>query len=454
MSLQKSVTVIGGGIAGLSSAVFLAQKNFRVSVFEASPKFGGRAYSFFDKDKNQFFDNGQHILAGWYKNTFEYLEIIGSYNKLNFQRGLEVNFINTMKELYKLQCPDFEPPMNLLLGLLNFKAFDVKDKFALKNIYGLLKEKGNEFESKYENVRELLSGISQTENLMKYFWEPFVLAVFNTRLENVSVKIFMNVLKISFNEKTDFTLVIPNVNLNDLLIDDAVKYFDKSNVEVFLDKRVRQIITNEDDESIECIILEDGEKIYSDFYISAVPFFAFKKLFEEKTYYKNEFKSELLKPSSIVSIQLFFDEEISNEMIPDNSFGMTGLIGTIVQWIFKRNARHLSLVISGADELQITDMSQEDIFKLCLKDLNETIEGFEKLKISDYKIIKERRATFIPDYRSGEFRPDQKTRYKNLFIAGDWTNTRMPATIESAVTSAKICSQLVNSEWSMVNGQW
>jgi len=445
MSSQKSVTVIGGGVAGLSAAVFLSQKDFRVTILEASPKLGGRAYSFFDKDKNQFFDNGQHILAGWYKNTFEYLKIIGSYDKLNFQKELEVNFINTKKEVYKLQCPDSEPPMNLLLGLLKFKAFGLKDKFALKNIDKLLKDK-NDFESKYVNVRDLLSGISQTENLIKYFWEPFVLAVFNTRLEHVSVKIFLNVLRIGFNEKNNSTLVIPNVNLNELLIDDAVRYFEANNTDVIIDKRVNRIITNEEEpEKVECLVLEDGEKIYSDFYISAVPFFAFKKLFDEKTYYKNEFKSELLKPSSIVSIHLFLNEDIPGEMITNNSFGMTGLIGTIVQWVFKRSEKHLSLVISGAYELQITDMSHEDIFRLCVKDLTETIEGFEKIKISDYEIIKEKRATFIPDYRSFEFRPDQKTRYKNLFIAGDWTNTGMPATIESAVTSAKICSELIFS---------
>lgn len=444
MNLQKSVTVIGGGIAGLSAAVFLKKKDFKVSIIEASPKLGGRAYSFFDKDKNQFFDNGQHILAGWYKNTFEYLKIIGSYNKLHFQRGLEVNFINTKKELYKLQCPDFEPPMNLLLGLLNFKAFDVKDKFSLKNIYGILKE--NDFESKYENVRELLSGINQTENLMKYFWEPFVLAVFNTRLENVSAKVFMNVMKISFKEKTNSTLVIPNINLNELLIDDAVKLFEANDAELIVEKRVTQIITNEEEpQKVEFLVLENGEKIFSDFYISAVPFFAFKKLFEAEIYNKNEFKSELLKTSSIVSIHIFLNEEIPEEMIPHNSFGMTGLIDTVVQWVFKRSGTHLSLVISGADERQITGMSNEDIFSLCLRDLTETIAGFENLKISDYKIIKEKRATFIPDYNSSDFRPDQRTRYKNFFIAGDWTNTGMPATIESAVTSGKICSELVVS---------
>ena len=90
--MNKSVSVIGGGIAGLSSAVFLANKGFKVTLIEASPKFGGRVYSFFDKASGFQIDNGQHILASWYKNTFEYLKLIGTYDKLSFQKQLEVVF--------------------------------------------------------------------------------------------------------------------------------------------------------------------------------------------------------------------------------------------------------------------------------------------------------------------------------------------------------------------------
>ncbi len=446
MSSQKTVTVIGGGVAGLSAAVFLTEKDFKVTLVEASPKLGGRAYSFYDKEKNQFFDNGQHILAGWYKNTFEYLKIIGSYDKLNFQKELEVNFINTDKEIFKLECPDEAPPMNLIKGLLKFKAFSLKDKFALKNINKLLKNE-NDYEKKFVNVRELLIGLKQTPNLIKYFWEPFTLAVFNTRLESISVKIFLNVLRIGFNTKDNSTLVIPEVNLNELLIDDAVKYLELKNAVVHINKSVRQIVTDEikGNEKISHLLMEDNTEIYSDYFISAVSFFAFKKLFDEKRYYDNNFKSELLKHSSIVSVHLFPENEIPEEMIPYNSFGMTGLIGTIVQWIFKKSRKHLSLVISGADDLQITYMNVEEIFKLCVSDLNKTINGFDKIKIRNYKVIKEKRATFIPDIQSNDFRSDQKTKYQNLFIAGDWTNTSLPATIESAVYSAKKCCNLITN---------
>ena len=445
MSRRQSVTIIGGGIAGLSAAVFLAQKDFKVKLYEGSPKFGGRAYSFYDKEKKMFFDNGQHIFAGWYSNTFEYLKLIGSYDKLNFQKELEVNFISEDKKIHKLKCPDTSPPMNLIMGLLKFDALKWKDKFALNSIKKLLKGE-YEFETKFDNAGSLLKGIKQTDNLIKYFWEPFILAVFNTRPEKVSVEVFLNVIRLGFVEKDNSALVIPDTDLNELLIDKALNYLKRSNSEVYLNKRIKQVVINEqtDNMKVENILTEDNEKIYSDYFISAVPFFTFKKLFSEEIYYQNNFKSELIMASSIVSVHIFTEEKIPDEMIPHNSFGMTGLIGTIVQWIFRRGDKHLSLVISGADDLQITDMSNEEIYKICIKDLNNTIKDFNKVRISGYKVIKEKRATFIPDTESLKYRPKQKTVYENLFVAGDWTDTGMPATIESAVTSARICSDLIN----------
>ncbi|MEO6696325.1 MAG: hydroxysqualene dehydroxylase HpnE [Ignavibacteria bacterium] len=446
--MKRSVIIIGGGIAGLSSAVFLTESGFKVTLIESSPKLGGRAYSFFDRKKNQFFDNGQHILAGWYKNTFEYLKIIGNYDKLNFQNGLEVNFINLNREVFQFKCPDTKPPLNLLIGLLKFKAFGLKDKFALKNIKKLFKL--NDFESKYGNVRDLLEGINQTENIIKYFWEPFIFSVFNTRPENVSVKIFLNVMKEGFKSKNNSMLVIPSVNLNELFINDAVDYLKMNDADIFLNQRVKRInlkagseSDNKSDLKIENIMLEDNTNLKSEIYISAVGFYDYKELFGSEGLTDDHYNSDRLKTSSIVSVHLFFNGKIPEELIPHNSFGMTGLIGTKVQWIFKRSDQHLSLVISGADEINITGMSNEEIFKLCINELMQTLDGFERLEISDYKVIKEKRATFIPDDESNEFRPPQSTNINNFFIAGDWTDTGFPSTIEGAVTSSKHIQSLL-----------
>lgn len=440
MNSGKSVTIIGAGIAGLSTAVFLTEKGFEVTILESSPKAGGRAYSFFDPERKMFFDNGQHILAGWYENTFEYLKIIDSFKLLNFQKTLEVNFINTKREIFKLKCTDDDPPMNLVKGLLKFKALNIIDKIYLKNINKILNSDENDFRI-YSNTAELLKGIKQTSNLIKYFWEPLILAVFNTNPEKVATALFVNVMKTGFEEGKDSNLVIPSVDLNTLLVNNTLKYFKEKNVTF---KTGSKVISIDISDKVNFIVTETGEKIVSDFYVTAVPFFTFKKLFDEKIYSENNFEADKLRSSAIVSVHIFLNEDIPEAMIPDNSLGMTGLIGTTVQWIFLRNRRHISLVISGADETGLTEKKSEEIFEICQSDLNKTIKDFDKLDISGYKVIKEKRATFIPDRDSENFRPDQKTKYSNLFIAGDWTDTGLPSTIESAVKSAKIISEIIN----------
>ncbi|MBS1517333.1 MAG: FAD-dependent oxidoreductase [Bacteroidetes bacterium] len=436
MNSGKSVTVIGGGIAGLSSAVFLAEKGCRVKLIESSPKLGGRAYSFYDQEKKMFFDNGQHILAGWYENTFDFLKITGSFGLLDFQSALEINFINENMQIFRLKCTDDDPPMNLVMGLLKFKALNFNDKFRLRNINKILKGEKDSL-LKYDNAGELLRDLNQTDNLMKYFWEPLILAVFNTKPLNVGTEVFINVLKTGFGEKGNSNLVIPSVDLNALLINKTVEYFERKDVTVITGERVKQIDIGE---KVNFIILENGEKIFSDYYISAVPFFSFARLFDEKISGKFKFDPDSLKHSCIISVHIFLKEEIPEEMIPDNSLGMTGLTGTSVQWIFLRSRKHLSLVISGADDIGLTDESPEKIFETCVNDLKKCIRDFDKIKISDYRVIKEKRATFIPSAESGRNRPGQRTEFENFFIAGDWTDTGLPSTIESAVKSSKIIS--------------
>jgi squalene-associated FAD-dependent desaturase len=432
----KSVTIIGGGLAGLSSAIFLHKKGYNVQIFESSPKLGGRAYAFYDREKNLYFDNGQHILAGWYENTFEYLKIIGSYDKLHFQPHLEVNFYDANKNSFNLKTYNLPAPFNLLIGLLNFKALSSSDKFSVFKIYKIFTDKNLEHLS---NVDELLKAIKQTPNLIKYFWEPFILAVFNARPENINCKIFIDILKNGFSKKAFSTLVIPKLNLNELFIDNALTYFENNRIKIFQKEKITRVFI--EDKKVKHVLTESENEIKSDFFISALPFFRFKDIFEINDYNGYFKDAGGLKPSSIISVHLFFENNIPNDLLKNNSFGMTGLIDTKVQWIFKRNSKHLSLVISASDFLdELTDEANETIYKNCLSDLSKCLTGFNDLIIKDYKIIKEKRATFIPDNLSIEKRPNQKTQIQNFFIAGDWTKTGLPATIESAIKSSKIIS--------------
>jgi hydroxysqualene dehydroxylase len=437
--MAKSVIIIGGGIAGLASAVFLSEKGFNVRIYEASPKWGGRTYSYYDSERNIYIDNGQHILAGWYENTFEYLKIIGTYEKLKQNKCLNLVFYDREKKRYELKCSNLPGVYSLLSGILKFKGFNLNDKIKFFKIKSLLKYSDDYLVN--INTAELLDELHQTDKLKKYFWYPFIFAAFNTVPENVSGDLFVKLIKKGTELKKNMSIILSDCNLNELFINSAVDYLKKNSVQLEAGMGVKKI--NISGNNVQDIEFASGEKAFADYYISAIPYFSIENIVDKNNYSEYFYNAGKLKSSTIISVHLFFEKDIKLKSGDE----MIGLINSVVQWIFVRSKKHLCLVISGADfiENNLTEKTNEEIFNLCLGDLKYCLDEFSKNEITGYKVIKEKRATFIPCAGSEKCRMEQKSNITNLFIAGDWTDTGYPATIEGAVKSAKICADLINN---------
>lgn len=435
---RKSVCVIGGGVAGLSAAVFLTKENFKVTLIESKPHLGGRAYSFFDKTLNTYVDNGQHILASWYKNTFEFLKIIGSYEKLMIQDSLEVTFRNLNAEQFKLKFPKLTSPFNLLWGIMRFKALSFKDKISLIRFIRTIKtNKFSDKELKEIETDELFRKTNQPENLIKCFWEPFIVAVFNSKPESVSAWLLVKMIKLGFIEKGNSKLVLPKTNLNELYVVSALKYLEANGAKVLTDTKIKEITFVKD--MIESLSLDDNSKMKFDYYISAVPFYEIKNLVGEKVYNECFIQADLLKSSPIVNVHLTFTEHI-DEAIKNNFYG---ILNATIQWIFKVRNNQICIVVSDAKKL--TNKGKEEILKITISELYSTFPDLQNKSIQHSQVVKEMRATFIPDKNSLSSRPGYKTSFRNFLLAGDWVNTELPATIESATQSAKLCAnEIIN----------
>jgi zeta-carotene desaturase len=428
---HPSVTIIGGGAAGLSAAVFLARKNFKVILIEASGKLGGRAYSYFDDILEDTVDNGQHILAGWYKNTFEFLEIIGSSNKLYFQKQLSVRFIKQDSSCAYFKCTALFPLLNLFFGILRYNALSFNDKLS---IFRLITAIGlNKFNESLVNLtaEEYLKLSGQTTGIIHFFWNPLIIAVFNAKSHETSAKLFVNLLKTGLLKRGNSRLVLPLSTLGRLYIEPATEYLNLKGTEIKLNTRVKKLhIKNDKVESAE---LQDSSFINTDYFISAVPFWEFKSLIGENIYDSSFKFVDELKNSEIVNIYFKFESEIDN--IIKNNF--TGVLDSTIQWIFRIKNDHLCLVISRAGE--VAKFNKEDIIQFTKRELFHCYPALMNVKIKSARVLKEKRATFIPDNDSLNSRPGQITKLSNFYIAGDWTDTGLPATIESAVKSSKIC---------------
>lgn len=438
--MGKYVIIIGGGLAGLASAVFLCDKGYDISIYESSPKWGGRTYSYFDKEKGIYLDNGQHILAGWYENTTEYLKLIGTYDKLNFQNNLSLDFFDSEKRNYKFRCGNLPGIYSLLWGIFTFKGFSFNDIIKFLNVKKIINS--SKYSSEYlknNNTDILLKNLEQSDNLKKFFWNPLILASFNTLPEYVSAELFVKFVKKGTEKKKFMSIILSDAGLNDLFINNAVNLLKEKSVKLNLNSGIKNIEV--EDNKIKNIELLNGNPVTADYYISTVPNYSFAKLFDKNKYSQYFCNTEELKSSAIISVHLFFKEDLNldveNEMI--------GLVDSIVQWIFIKSKKHLCLVISGADFLgnNLTEKSNDEIYKICIDDLNSCLNGFNEKNVIDFKVIKEKRATFVPEVGSEKFRMNQKSNIENLFIGGDWTDTGYPATIEGAIKSAKICTDLI-----------
>jgi squalene-associated FAD-dependent desaturase len=425
---MKKTVVIGSGFAGLTAASYLSNNNHKVQVLEASPKPGGRAYSFKDKQSDVDIDNGQHILMGCYKETLEFLKLIGADSNLIRQKNLSIKFVKKNFEICELSASHLFYPLNLLNAVLNYSAISFYEKVLFLKFFGKLYFYSDN-ELKYLSVIEWLRKEKQSDNLIKAFWEILVIGALNADISKVSAKIFADILKeIFFRGNDAASIILPSMGLSSTYCCDALEFIENRNGEVSFSELVTDLVIN-DNQVVEIITSARVIKDF-DFVVSAVPLYSLKKFLNG-----NNFLNNLsLDYSSILTVHLFLKK---------NRFENTfyGLIGSPVQWVFNKGT-HLTIVISNADVYMET--SKEKIYDMVLNELKEYIL-LGKDEVESYNVIKEKRATFIPSNNILDRRPGSITPYKNLFLAGDWTDTGLPATIEGAVKSGNIAVRAVLS---------
>jgi hydroxysqualene dehydroxylase len=424
--MQKKVIVIGGGFTGLSAAAYLTKNKFKVTLLEASPKLGGRAYSFLDKETNTAIDNGQHILMGCYKETINFLNLIGAAHNFYFQKNLEVNFVKEGFRVLPLKSFPSIYPFNLLIGLLRFKAISFSNRLSLLKVFFKLPfYPPNKFLK--INIKQWLDRESQSQEVQDAFWRILAVGALNTSIEKASAKIFIDIIKqIFLNGNKASTILLSKYGLSESYCKNAEEFIRRNGGEIILSEPVEKIIISND----MVTELHSSEKVFLDFdfVVSAIPSFALTRIIDDET----NFVFPDFKYSPILNIHIWLKENKFPE-------GFFGLVNSPLHWVFNKGT-HLNIVISDANEF--VNKSDEDLLEM-VKDEMKKFFLLDPEVISGCKNIKEKRATFIPSSDILEKRPSQQTNIKNLILSGDWVDTGLPSTIESAVKSGKIASDLV-----------
>jgi len=422
---MKKVLIIGGGLAGLSTAVFLADKNFKIKLIEASPKLGGRTYSFNYTDQDSEIDNGQHILMGCYNETFKYINLIGSKNTLDFQPSLKVNYVSVGGKNHELKAFKNLYPLNLLYAFLRFDVLKLIDRVSIiKLLISIKLDKYTKTED--QSVFNWLITNKQSKESIEKFWRILVVGTLNTTIDRASALIFIDIIrKMFFNGNSAATIVLPNKGLSSVFVEPAIKFIHERGGEISLSERVIKFVS--ENKCLTEVITNKNHLKDFDFIVSAIPFFSLQKIFSSKKVEQNlNFKY-----SPILSIHIWLKKIFITEKF-------YGLINSKFDWVFNHGA-HITLVKSSADEL--INLDKNDLIKITGSELKKYFPIFNLSDILDYKIIKEKRATFIPTDDVVSSRKKIISPLTNLILAGDWTNTGLPATIEGAIKSGSLASE-------------
>jgi squalene-associated FAD-dependent desaturase len=439
--VKKEVLIIGGGFAGLAAGVGLVSLGHPVTVIERRGHLGGRAYSFKDPASGAVLDNGQHILMGCYRETLKFLETIGTLDKVDFQRDLAVDFAAPGLGPCRFRALPLPSPLHLLSGFWLFRRFSLRDKLAVLRMKKGVADGDQGLDQM--DVNRWLRTMGQTDRLIERFWDPLTLAALNDRPELSSAALLHAVLKEAlFSGRTGSRIGVPKVGLSELYTEAARDFIERKGGHFLLKSPVARLHFR--GREISEVELEGGRRVSAEALLVTVPFTALRKMLPESILYEDRFFAPLsgLTVSPIVAVNLWYDRPITTRPF-------VGLWGTRVHWIFNKKeafggAPYLSLVISGArDELQIPGPK---LIEIAVSELQSVFPEAREAKLMRATVSKEPEATMAPAVGVEKHRLSQKTPYKNLYLAGDWTATGLPATIESAVRSAKKAVELIVQE--------
>jgi hydroxysqualene dehydroxylase len=447
MDEMRDVVVIGGGFAGLSAAVALAGQGFRVAVLEGKPALGGRAYSFADAETGDFVDNGQHVLMGCYVETLKFLERIGASGQLVFHRDLAIEMIQRDGSAGVLKTAGLPGPLHMTAALMRYRLLTLRERLSAM-VAGLRMLRMRRYDRArlgQATVGALMDLLGQGARARRCFWYPLAIATLNEDPELASAALLAEVLKRAFfSRRSDSAFVYAKVGLSDLYCPGSVRIIEASGG-VVETRAVVEALEFGAEGRVTGVRLRDGRRLQANNFIAAVAPVQLMRLLPEGAG-ADPFFAHLgeITSSPIICVHAWFDREIT-------AAPFVGFVGTTTQWLFnkrriftgrgERGNSYLSFVISGARKL--VDSGNEELLDRVTSDLNTMIPASRDARLLKALVLKEKQATMAPSPECDRLRPGLATPISNFFLAGDWIQTGLPATIESAVASGHAAAAAV-----------
>jgi zeta-carotene desaturase len=431
------VAIVGGGLAGLAAGCALADAGFTVSLFERRPYLGGRASSYQHPGTGEVVDNCQHVLLGCCTNLVDLYRRTGVEGKIRWYDRLV--FLEPGGRESWIGPSVLPAPLQNAPSFLGAACLGLADKISIARamtalLRGVPPDDGRSFLSWLERHHPTPAAIER-------FWKTILISALNENLDRVSAPYAALVIRESFMKSAAAgRMGVPAIPLSDLYRA-AGDYIEGRGGRVLLRSAVEGVRWDAD----RVRLLAGGVENEADYLILAAPFDATARLLPE-TNDLGGLRTQLGKfsTSPIAGIHFWFDRQITE-------LEHAVLLDRTIQWMFHKSkfqvrtegtGSYVELVVSAAYSL--VGKSKNEIVELALAECKEFFPGARGAELMKSTVIKEVHATFSPEPGGDAYRPPQATQWPRVFLAGDWTATGWPATMEGAVRSGYLAAETLS----------
>jgi squalene-associated FAD-dependent desaturase len=448
---RPHIVIVGGGLAGLATASALADRGLRITILESRPRLGGRASSFNDPATGELVDNCQHVSMACCTNLADFCRRVGIDSMLRRER--ELVFLGSDGRISKIRAGPWPAPLHLAGSFLAARFLNLGDK--LRVAFGLACLASDHDGHTDEPFAEWLLRHRQSLRAINLFWAPVLVSALNERLEQMDFgharKVFLDGF---LRNRTGFQPEIPLVPLGELYGTRLERWLRDHDVVVHLTTGVREIALDGDG-VVRGLVLRSGEEIAADFVVLTVPFDRVGSLIPESIRHRLPALGGLdtMRASPITGVHLWFDRPVC-------PYDHVVTPGRLIQWVFNHTAiqgraapgavaadgapaleqgQYVQIVISASYDLLALDKLA--IRDAVLADLAEIWPSSRAATLLRWWVVTEHGATFAVRPGVEALRPPQRTPVDGLFLAGDWTDTGWPATMEGAVRSGYLAAQ-------------
>lgn len=428
---MRSVAIVGGGLAGLAAAATLGESGYRVDVFESRGFLGGRAASYpvmAAGEVPETIDNCQHILLRCCVNLLDFYGRLQVRDRIRFHR--EFFFVEPGGRTSTLSSGIFPAPIHFTGSFARLRFLSLADKIAVgRALLALRREYRRRGDLDSITMSDWLLEKRQTPAAIERFWRQVLVSAINEDLDRMAAQHGFHVFWLGFLAASNsYEMGLPAVPLGSLYTSGAWNRF--SNVRLRMREPVKSIVV--EGAAVRGVRTEAGFEA-ADAVIPAVPFERAAALVPEL-----DLKLDRFEHSPITGIHLWLDRPITN--LPHAT-----LLDRTIQWMFNKDrGRYVQLVVSASRSL--VNMPRNDVIALATRELAEFFPAAREARIEKAHVVKELRATFSAAPGLESLRPAARTAIPGLFLAGDWTRSGWPATMEGAVRSGYLAAEAV-TEW-------